>query len=258
MKNNNKFKQMKTMKTTILSIFLAGALFFFITGCDSSEDPALSSVSMKMTAKASQSGIDPNGRMAATDTLIFTDFLLGITELEFETPEENEDEVDENGNEIESEDKDIEFEGVFIVDLLKGTSNPDFGIAALAPGKYSEIEMEMEAVLDNSSTITIKATKVTDNVEQFIEFTTDDDFELEIERSEGFYLTEGSLHQILMVIDLDALFTGVDFSNATADNDGVIRINENSNTQLAEIIKNNLEGAFEAGEDDDDDDEIDD
>lgn len=246
------------MKTTILSIFFAGALFFFITGCDSSEDPSLSSVSMKMTAKTSQSGIDPNGRMAATDTLIFNEFLLGVTELEFETQEEDEDEVDENGDEIEREDEDIEFEGVFVVDLLNGTSNPDFGIAVLAPGKYSEIEMEMEPVLEGDITISIKATKVTDNVEQAIEFTSNDDFELEIEPAGGFYLTQGSLHQILMVIDLDALFTGVDFTSATADSDGVIRINETSNSSLADIIENNLEDALEAGEDDDDDDEIDD
>lgn len=246
------------MKTTIFTIFLAGVLFFFITGCDKSEDPSLAKVSLKMTAKTSQSEIYPNGRMSSTGNLVFTEFLLGVTEIEFETPEENEDGVDENGNEIEHEDNDIEFEGVFIVDLLHGTSHPDFGIADLAPGMYSEIEMEMEPVLEGNITISIKATHITDNGEQSIEFTTNDDFELEIEPAGGFYMKEGSLHQILMVIDLDALFAGVDLNNATADDHGVIRINENSNSSLAEIIKDNLEEALEAGEDDDDNDDIDD
>lgn len=242
------------MKSTVITLFLAGALFLFITGCDSSEDPSLSSVSMKMTTKTSQSAGDPNGRVAATDTLIFNEFLLGVTELEFETPEEDEQEEDENGEEIEAEDEDLEFEGTFVVDLLKGTSNPDFGIAALAPGLYAEIEMEMEPVLEGNNTISIKAVQVSGTTEQAFEFTTNDDFELEIEPAGGFNLTEGSLHDILVVIDLNALFTGVDFSTATTDADGVIRISESSNTQLAELVKANLEHALEAAEDDESDD----
>ena len=224
-------------------------------GCES-EDPSIATVGLKMTATSTQTEISSNGRIAATDTVVFTEFLVGVTEIEFET--EDEDVVDEFGNEVEIEDEEIEFEGTFIVDVLNGTSNPDFGISAIAPGVYSEIEMEMESVLENQETISIKATFTISDVDYPVEFTSSDDFELEIEPAGGFDFSEGTLSQILVVIDLDALFAGIDVTQATADEDGVIRINETSNQSLADTIKNNLENALEAGEDDDHDDEIDD
>ncbi|MGK7390518.1 MAG: hypothetical protein ACNS60_09205 [Candidatus Cyclobacteriaceae bacterium M2_1C_046] len=244
-------------KYSLIFAFAGMVLLAISTGCES-EDPTLANVSLNMTATSANSEIAPNGRVSTTSTIVYSEFLIGVTEIEFETVEEDEAEEDENGNEIETEEEDIEFEGVFVVDVLNGTSNPDFGIADLAPGVYSEIEMEMEPVLENEQTISIKATFTVDNVDYPVEFTSNDDFELEIEREEGFSLTEGELSQILIVIDLDALFNNVDLSTASVDADGVIRINENSNTSLSEIIENNLENALEAGEDDDDDNEIDD
>lgn len=245
------------MKNYLRICVVVGILFLTINmGCES-EDP-LASISLNMTATSTQSGIDPNGRVASSDTVIFSEFLVGVKEIEFETLEEEAEEEDENGEEIEVEEEEIEFKGEFVVDVLNGTSNPDFGIAAIAPGVYSEIEMEMGPVLSNNKTISIKATATINSVDYLVEFTSNDDFELEIEREQGFSLTEGELSQILIVIDLDALFNGVDCSSASVDEDGVIRINENSNSSLSDIIENNLENALEAGEDDDDDNEIDD
>lgn len=246
------------MKKYIQIFAFVGIILLAVsTGCES-EDPTLASVSLNMTATSTNSEIATNGRVAASNKIVFSEFLIGVTEIEFETVEEDEAEEDEDGNETETEEEDIEFEGVFVVDVLNGTSHPDFGIADLAPGVYSEIEMEMEPVLENEQTISIKATFTKDNVDFPVEFTSNDDFELEIEREQGFSLTEGELSQILIVIDLDALFSGVDFSTASVDDDGVIRINESSNPSLSDIIENNLENALEAGEDDDDDNEIDD
>ena len=244
------------MRNTTFFVFMM-AMMGFITSCDDSNDPSLAQVNLKMTATSTQGTIDPNGRTTATSNLTFNEVLIGVTELEFETLEEEDDEMDDNGEEIEVDDE-VEYEGVFVVDVLNGTSNPDFGIATLAPGLYEEIEMEMEPVLPGNHTISIEATFINGDTQYPVVFTSGEDFELEIENDNGFMLSEGSLVDILVVIDLDALFSGIDLTQASVDQDGTIYINSSSNASMASTIENNFEAALEAGEDEDDDDEIDD
>ncbi|RLD20560.1 MAG: hypothetical protein DRI71_10240, partial [Bacteroidetes bacterium] len=84
------------------------------------------------------------------------------------------------------------------------------------------------------------------------------ELEFEIENEAGFFLDESTLNQMLILIDLDAMFTGIDLNSATADVDGIVRINGTSNTDLATLIAQNLDSIMEGGEDDDDDGEFDD
>lgn len=229
-------------------------LAIMVTSCDDSSEPAMAEVTFKMLAKTEQSGINTGGRLAA-DSLVFNEFLAGVTEFEFETPEEEEQE--ENGEEDENEE--LEFEGEFIVDLLNGTSTPDFGIADVIPGVYEEIEIELAPILNNGNTIFVRATFIPEVGDEIIvEYSNNFLIELEFESSVGFEITDLSLNQFLIIINLDALFNGVDFSQGVADADGVVRINSQSNSALAAQIESNFGNAIEAGEDEDDDDEIDD
>ena len=77
------------------------------------------------------------------------------------------------------------------------------------------------------------------------------------ERDAGFHLDGGSLNQMLVLFDLDLLFGNIDFSQAVADADGIIRIHSTSNEGLASLIAANIHAVFEAGEDHDGDDHID-
>ena len=61
----------------------------------------------------------------------------------------------------------------------------------------------------------------------------------------------------MVLLDLDVLLSSVDLSTAEADDDGVIRVNDSSNSKLALQILSRLEDSCEAGEDADDDDDID-
>jgi hypothetical protein len=54
------------------------------------------------------------------------------------------------------------------------------------------------------------------------------------------------------------LFNGIDLSKAVVSEDGIIRINETTNSNLANIIENNLDESCKGGDDSDDDDDIDD
>jgi hypothetical protein len=238
-----------TIRISTFVLLLAGSLF--LKSCSEvaepgvpQMDPDLAQVKLEMKAQTNQSTI--NSRIMNTG-LVFNEVLLGVTELEFELLNE------------ENDDDDIEFEGQFIVDLINGTSTPDFGIANIAPGIYEEIELEMDPILDGGLSIIVSFEFTNDNNEAVIvEYGNSDELEFEIENDYGFNLEAGVTNQILVMFDLDALFAGIDLNAATADNDGIVRINKSSNANLAADIDSNLDQILDAGKDDDDDGDIDD
>lgn len=189
--------------------------------------------------------------------------MVGVKELEFEAVgQEDDDDSEEECDSLEMEDHDegeLEFEGEFAVNLLNGTSTPDFGIAQIVPGVYLEIEMELAPVLPSGNTIQIRATLFTSSGDQYIiEYSDKFSAELEIESSSGIEINEGTLNSILVMVDLDALFEGVDFGSAQVDGEGIIHINNSINVSIAEQIRANFKDAIDVGEDENGDNEIDD
>ena len=77
-------------------------------------DPGLSDIKLSMQATTALSTINPSGRVMSTG-LVFTDVVIGVTEIEFETFEEDaaEDNGDFEDNDGDGEDDDEidEFEG---------------------------------------------------------------------------------------------------------------------------------------------------
>ncbi len=243
----------------VLAMMIMGSLW--IVGCNSDE-PAAEGVKLQMKAVTNLSTIS-GGRTSASD-LEFTEVLLGVRELEFETQEEDdqEDSLDDSDGESddgEDDNEEIEFEGAFIVDLINGTSTPDFGLATVQPGVYEEIEIEMGPILPNNNTVLIAFTYTPDGgAPVAVEFSTKKEIEFEIEdETSGYQLDANTFTNLLVLLDLDALFAGVDLSTATADDDGVIRINDTRNSAITQQILSNFDDSCEAGEDKDDDDDID-
>lgn len=242
------------MRTTIkISAFvLLLATGMIMQSCSDDNEPGVAQINLEMKAQTTQSTIN-NGRTMNTG-LVFNEVLLGVTELEFETLEEDELEDIEG----EDENEEVEFEGQFVVDLINGTSTPDFGIADIAPGIYEEIEIEMEPILDGGYSIFVSFEFTNANEEVVtVEYGNSDDLEFEIEDDNGFVLDAGATNQMLILLNLDVLFSGIDLNTASADNDGVVRINNSSNSELSAAIASNLDQILDAGEDDDDDGEID-
>ena len=251
-----------------LGLIVLLGLIFIVQSCNEvNESPNVAEINMEMKASTALSSIS-SGRIAA-EGLVFTEVLLGVTELEFETLEENEAEdkgEDEDGNESEDEDNDgeddneeVEYEGEFIVDLLAGTSTPDFGASDIAPGLYEEIEIEMEPILEGGLTmfVAFNYTPARTNEAVNFEFSTSEEIEYELENENGFLLDGAALNQMLIVFNLDAFFANVDLNTATSDTDGVVRINKDSNSGLYGVIFENFKDSMEGGEDEDDDGEID-
>jgi hypothetical protein len=248
------------LKTAILVFFMS--IVLLMQSCNNNE-PGLSDIKLTMKASTALSTINPGGRVMNTG-LVFTDIMLGVTEIEFETLEENTAEengdVEDNDGDGEDDNEEIEFEGNFVVDLIAGTSTPDFGVADIAPGIYEEIEIELSPILDGDITMFIAFDYTPDGATDAVryEYSTSAEMEFELEKEGGFLLDENTLTQILVIIDLDAMFANIDLNTAIADVDGIVRINNDSNTDLANQIAANLGDAMHGGEDEDGDGEIDD
>ena len=248
------------MKMRVLLMLIVGSLW--IGACSDDEAAVKEGIKLQMKAVTNLSTI--KGRTSATG-LEFSQILLGVRELEFETLEEDdmedaEDDVDGESDDGEDDNEEVEFEGSFVVDLVNGTSTPDFGLATVQPGIYEEIEIETGPVLANDNSIFIAFSYIPDGGGDPIqvEFSSQEEIEIEIEdETNGIQLDANTLTNMLVLLDLDALFSGIDLSNAVADEDNVVRINDSSNPGIAEQILANLEDSFDAGEDDDNDDEID-
>ena len=237
----------------MIALTLVISLGLILESCTS--DPGLANVNLDMKAVTTLSTINAGGRVVNIG-LEFTEVIIGVAEMEFETLEENEAE-DSDG---EDDNEEIEFEGEFTVDLITGVSTPDFGETTIAPGLYEEMEMELEPFLEGGLSMFVAFNYTPDGATEAVryEYSNDQELEFEIENEAGFQLDDTSLNQMLILIDLDAMFAGIDLNTATVDADGVVRINGTTNTDLASIIAQNLDSIMEGGEDDDDDGEFDD
>ena len=255
-------EMMKMMKKITLVSALAISVSL-IQSCDDSSDdnnPITNEAqaNFEMRAVTTQSNLSPvEGRVTATG-YTFTEVIAGVTEIELETLEEKNQEA---ANGYEDEDDEIEFEGNFIVNLLTGTSDPDFGLSEILPGIYEEVEVSFENILEDNNSLIAKFYKVTDGSPDttFVEFATEEEFEIEIEDDEeGFVLDNGTITSIFVTLDLDVLFGAIDLNSLIPDQDGVIRINEDSNSEVMENIIDKLEEALDSYDEDYDDDDNDD
>ncbi|WOK07210.1 hypothetical protein RT717_01065 [Imperialibacter roseus] len=237
------------MKRTILVALMAFAVVL-IQSCGEDENiPTGAQTGFEMRAVTGTTG-STSGRVANTG-YTFTEVFAGVTEIELETLEDNLEE-EENG---EDENEEVEFEGNFVINLLTGTSEPDFGLSELLAGVYQEVEVEFENILEGDKTLIVNFNFTAEGATEptYVEFSTSEEFELEIENEAGFVLDGGTVNSILVTLDLEVLFASIDFSSLVADEDGVIRINENSNSDLMHEIVEKLEEALEAEEEDEDD-----
>jgi hypothetical protein len=255
-------------KVKLLSTGIYVMLMLLAGSCSESLDDDMANVRLKMKATSELNSIAANGRVQETE-IEFIEFLIGVTEveLEFSYSENHDTDHDKDGQHDDDDqyddedwyddDYEIEFEGRFVVDLLNGTSSPDFGITNVSPGVYEELEIKVAPILDDGNSIFVKFQYSEDGSDPVIvEFSSDKMFEIEIESEYGFEIDGGMLNQLLVLLDLDELTAGLDLSGAVVDDDGVIRINEDSNSDIAAMLVSKLHHVMEAGEDMDGDDDF--
>ena len=213
------------MKTKI--ILLAALTVFVFTGCNKDDDSAKAKFSIEKMTVVKKS--------FAAGTFTFSKALIGISEIDFEI-------------ETGTEDQDYEYEGAFEFNVLTGTCSPTIKTVEIDPGTYHELEIEVDVVLASGKSIEISGTYDDGTLYQF-EFTSTDVEDYDIQNTTGIKASLGETTYFTLQLELEALFNGVDFSTATVDLDDIIRISSTSNSTLASIIENNLEGVMEFDED---------
>jgi hypothetical protein len=136
----------------------------------------------------------------------------------------------------------IVLKGGFVVDLLRGTSTPDFGVADVFPGTYKSIRLKLAPILPGGKSILISKTLMSEALgeEKVVEFSLEGELQIMIESTNGFTLEGGDFKQFLVLLDLNALFQWVDLVQAVPDEHGIIAINEKSNAAMAAEIKTRL------------------
>ncbi|MEQ8478326.1 hypothetical protein [Fulvivirga sp.] len=253
----------KSIRIFAQSVMLAATIF--LQACDDDSESKnvtpMASTTLKIKAVTNESSFG-NERTEATG-LIFKEAFLGVTEIEFETLEEEniEDEggfedLDQDG---EADDEEIEFEGTFVIDLIDESSEPEIDIAELSPAIYDEIEFEVMPVLSDDKTMIVTFEYLPDGATEatMVEYSNNFELEIELEAGKGFNLKQDYLNKLLVIINLDELFADMNLENAEVDDDDIIRINNSSNASIALAIANNFQGAIHSGKDDNNDGQID-
>lgn len=247
------------MKTTFLALVMTAMIA--LMSCNE-DGTALSGLQVNMKATTTTSKINKSGRVQGGG-YTFEQALIGVKEFEFETQEEDDSEDDRSGSSSdddgEDDNEEVEFKGSYVVDLIKGTSDPELTNGKLKPGIYEEFEVELGRTLANGNSLFIVFKFKPDTGDSVkVEISSKATLEFEYEDDNGFEIKDETLTNYLVLINLDRLLNGLDLSKAVKSEDGVIRINDTTNTSLLNVIKNNFDDSCEGGKDDDNDDDIDD
>ena len=248
-------------------ILIVLLLVFLSVACNDANDPSLPKSQVDLQMRATTSNGLLSG-MASDGSLEFREILIGVSEIELELTDSyiDDDDSDDNSSDDDSDDDnddsdddsddsdddydddndEIEFEGAFTVDLINGTSSPDFGVVSIEPGLYEEIEIEISPVMeDNLSVFISYSFEDLSGTIYDVEFSSSEDFEIEIEDEDGIDASVGSFQDILILLNVEQLFSQLDLNSAEVDGDGVIRINKSSNSNLYNQIVNRMDDVFE-------------
>ena len=230
------------MKKSILLFASLFMLFFISCNDDDPSTKSTFSIQQKQLLKKSTINNKLMTIVSSNGTFTFTNAMIGISKIEFETEFEMDD-ID-----IEEE---IEYNGSFQFDVLNGTSSPSIPTIDLEAGVYHELEFNVDNVLASGNSIEIAGNYNDGNTIYTFEFTSTMDEEFEIENENGINLNVNETVYFVLFLQLESLFNGVDFSSASIDDDGIIRINSDSNSEIASHIESNLEDIMEFEDGDD-------
>lgn len=216
---------------------------------------------------------DSNG--ASAGTLDLTDAWVVVKEIEFE--HEDDDET------ADQDDSKLEFIGPYAVDLLTGTTYPALPQVSIDIGLYTDIEMDIEKlapedVAGMTGLDSAVATKLQD-YSLYLEGTYNDgvntiDFSLYYDQTDefefsptgdttqGFTIDDEGINDIIVAFRMNEWFRfdnadtnnglSVEFGDAVSGTNPIV-LDGDTNSDVMDVIEDNIEDSAEYGEDDDDD-----
>ena len=227
------------MKTTIL-VILAIAMLIVNSACEK-QNSEVAHIDLRIKATGNSELTTQKSGMISTKSFEIESALIYLErmELKFQTvpiEDEYENEEIEEGEHL--------FDGPFKVDLLNVSSDPEMPLVEAQPGIYTKFEAELYVPENLGHSVYISGTfSVNEAKSQKFIYTYSQTEDFKVENPYGIKITGDMVNYIVVKVNLNSLFEGVDFSLAKIDDDNIIRINKNSNNDLADIIENNLETA---------------
>jgi hypothetical protein len=303
--HNNEYKFMNTK----LPIFLTAASLLTV-GCLPSDDKGTTTLEFSgqnsstraITRTAEATTNLPIIGTAGTEIGQFqlTDAWIVVDEIEFEhemdedtegnDSDEESVEGSEEGSDVDTDSAhEAEFTGPFVINLLTGTSYPELPQIQIETGFYTDIEIELDALLQedaeglaelpteafdallgHSIFLAGSYTDVSASMTMPFSITFDSDIEFEFTGSDttlGFTIDDTGINDLIVAFQLDTWFDysnletnpdSISISNLLASASGQISLNEVDHLTLLDVIVENMEESGHYGEDLDDDGELDD
>jgi len=204
------------------------------------------------------------------DTMIIDEAFIGVEKIKFKPLVDHKEMKEQHRNKDHQK---IIFEGPFEINLLSGESYPEVNWLEVYPGVYKEIELETENLLEGGNSIFIKGSIVVEELEIPFEFSTREEFEMEIENDTGIVIDEGVLNELMVMFNLPQMFNVIDFDDVPEfefSEEGVLIFSDESNEEIAGLMREMMEevgiflklkpgghayGKYKNKHDDDDDDD---
>jgi hypothetical protein len=231
---------------------MAAAMIIVAVSCSKNNTDTGTGIAVSFKATTSLLAGSPSSSQVTKSSeaagFTFSEALIGIKQIELKREEEQFSDSAMAHNPMNKHK--FDFEGNYLIDLLTGISTPDIGFADFVPGTYNKFESETARLVPGGKSISVigSYTDPASKVYNF-NFSTKAEFEFEFESDSGFVLTEGKVMEMLININLPLLFSTVDFSKGTADANGIIVIDETTNTELFKSIKHNIHSIGDMHED---------
>ncbi len=221
---------MKTVKSIL--IILGISLVIFVS-CEKDDTESAEGASFQIEFETITSDFDLKSN--ETGTLEFSSGQIILESVEFEASSDN--------DTLEAE---FEIESYITIDFATGETNPDISAIKIAPGNYTEIEIELELWDQSEQPSIVLNGQWTDTHGEShpvrFEFDSGQDFSLEIEGN--FTIDQETTMIAQITFDPGVWFSGVDqgmFSSATTNDEGVIVISSGENTDIYDIVEDMID-----------------
>ena len=221
-------------------LFKSLIIVFVVFGFGCNDEQVRKPGEVKVVFKAEPTGITIKSAEQSTVVLTFNEAFIGVNEIELE---------------LESESSfELEAPGPYAVNLLSGVSDPEIIISGIEPAMYAEFEFTIENTLNEGESVYIEGTASVEGSDYPFIFTTDEEFEVEIE-GEGNFEEPVEFNDLwLIYIDLGYLLGELDYAGAEKEENNTIVISPDRNIELYKKVINRLNTSFEFEHEDDDDD----
>ena len=164
-------------------------------------------------------------------------------------------EADKKLAEKEGGDKNLRWKGPYVYDMIAGSVTPALADVQIPDGSYRRVEFKLKPYRDGASTdplmnnsIYVSGTAVVAGVSKTFEFLLQDSEKFRLS-GDKFKVDASATNKIAINLDPTAWFTGVDFSLATANADGTLTLDAESNKSLWKIVRRNIKKSVICGKD---------